>query len=191
MKSILENIVYTHEVKKSEFVTLLFKISSLDDVDKYLIDTRKNYPDATHYCYAYSVNGLEKFSDDGEPGGTAGLPIMEMLHQHNLTNVLCIVVRYFGGIKLGAGGLVRAYRKAANGAIKNSILIELVNGYLVEITVDYEEQKQLDYLLRDKKVTKQYSDKVLYEVEIEKDFITNIINYSYQIKNDIIIEVKI
>ena len=79
--------------------------------------TKKEYKDSTHICYAYIINSSEKCSDDGEPNGTAGLPILNILKKNNLTNVLAIVIRYFGGIKLGAGGLLRAYSDAANKAV--------------------------------------------------------------------------
>lgn len=188
MKTIKENSVYKYEIKKSQFITLLYKITSVDDVLVFLTESKKLYQNATHYCFAYSVDGLEKFSDDGEPGGTAGLPIMEILHQHDLVNVLCIVIRYFGGIKLGAGRLVRSYRKAANEAVKMNVLVELVPGYLIELTSSYEEQKQLDYILKDTSFQKQYSDNVIYSIFLEQSQISILLPYSYKIINEIQIE---
>lgn len=114
MQTIKENNSDKYEVKQSKFITLLYKINNIDDVNKYLQEAKNNYKDATHYCYAYKFDDIQKFSDDGEPGGTAGLPIMEVLNKRNISNVLCIVVRYFGGIKLGAGPLLRSYSKVAN-----------------------------------------------------------------------------
>lgn len=96
-------------IKGSRFFALVFPIASLDDVENELESTRMTYPDANHYCYAYKIGQNLKFSDDGEPGGTAGRPMLEVLQKRNLEAVLGIVVRYFGGTKLGAGGLVRAY----------------------------------------------------------------------------------
>ena len=140
MQTIKGNIVDKYEIKQSKFITLLYKINSIDDINMYLQEVKNNYKDATHYCYAYKFNGSQKFSDDGEPGGTAGLPIVEVLNKRDINNILCIVVRYFGGIKLGAGGLVRAYTKAVCNAIDKSQIIILDKGYLIRINLNYDEQ---------------------------------------------------
>ena len=136
MLSIKENVSYTLEIKKSKFISLLFRINSLDDISMYLEKVKNTYKDATHYCYAYKIDNLKKASDDGEPGGTAGLPILEVLDKKNLDNILCIVVRYFGGIKLGAGGLLRAYSNSVKEVINIANIIELVDSYIIEITTN-------------------------------------------------------
>lgn len=105
------------EIKKSKFYGYLYNVNSVKDVAKILEDLKKEHKKATHICYAYKiVDGVEiiKFSDDGEPSGTAGRPMLNVIEKKNLKNVLICVVRYFGGIKLGAGGLVRAYTKCAS-----------------------------------------------------------------------------
>ena len=105
------------EIKKSKFYSYLYNVNSANDVAKTLENLKKEHKKATHICYAYKiVDGVEivKFSDDGEPSGTAGRPILNVIEKKNLKNVLICVVRYFGGIKLGAGGLVRAYSKCAS-----------------------------------------------------------------------------
>ena len=105
------------EIKKSKFYGYLYNVNSANDVAKILEDLKKEHKKATHICYAYKiVDGVEiiKFSDDGEPSGTAGRPMLNVIEKKNLKNVLICVVRYFGGIKLGAGGLVRAYTKCAS-----------------------------------------------------------------------------
>ena len=104
-------------IQKSKFITCFFKLQNKNDIDFFIEKTKKLYPAATHYCYAYRFQNLEKCSDDGEPSGTAGRPILNVLEKQNRKNCMVVVVRYFGGIKLGAGGLVRAYTKAAAGVL--------------------------------------------------------------------------
>ena len=117
MKTILNNYVSELEINKSRFITLLYKVDNIDLIKEKLDLVKDLYKDATHYCYAYIIDNNKKSSDDGEPGGTAGVPIMEVLLKNDLNYVLCVVVRYFGGIKLGAGGLVRAYTKTTSLAV--------------------------------------------------------------------------
>ena len=109
-------------VNKSRFIAYKLELTSLEDVKPFLDGLRKEHKKARHVCYAYVYNKdivSEKCSDDGEPGGTAGYPILKVIKKKNLTNVLVAVVRYFGGIKLGAGGLTRAYTKACAGVLAN------------------------------------------------------------------------
>ena len=105
------------EIKKSKFYGFLYEISNQEQVSEILQQLKKQHKKATHICYAYKIyDGAEivKFSDDGEPSGTAGRPILGVIEKKGKTNVMVVVVRYFGGIKLGAGGLVRAYTKTAS-----------------------------------------------------------------------------
>lgn len=175
MKTIKENTISKYEINKSIFICCLYKINSIDEVKAYLEEAKNNFKDATHYTYAYIIDEARKSSDDGEPGGTAGVPIMEVLLKHELNYVLCIVIRYFGGIKLGTGGLVRAYRKSACIGIDNSTLLNLVDGYKIEITASYEEQKNIEKLIKNYTFSKTYTDIVKYELNIKQDDI-NILN---------------
>lgn len=105
------------EIKKSKFIAQIFKINEINGVKKIISKIKEKNKKATHVCFAFRIceNGThEKAFDDGEPSGTAGKPILNVIQKRNLENVLIVVVRYFGGIKLGAGGLVRAYSKAAS-----------------------------------------------------------------------------
>ena len=189
MFTIKNNISYEYEIKKSRFITLLYKISSSDEVDEILKDVRNMYKGATHYCYAYSLDLEYHFSDDGEPGGTAGLPILEALKKNNITNVLCVVVRYFGGIKLGAGGLVRAYTKSVVLAINHACLVELVDGYYIKVETSYENTKSLDKILNKIKViNKEFTDIATYYLAIEKNDIDLFSNYKYEKIEEIKIE---
>ncbi len=111
-------------IKKSRFIAKLIYIDNVNDVDNIIYNLKKEYKKSTHIAYAYIINGKEKAVDDGEPNGTAGRPILNVLQKKDITNVLAVVIRYFGGIKLGAGGLVRAYTNSISEAFKLTELIE-------------------------------------------------------------------
>ena len=168
MKSIKNNVVNKIEINKSIFITELIKVKSKDEINDNLELIKIKYKDATHYCYAYIIDDIKKSSDDGEPGGTAGVPIMDVLNKNDMNYILCVVIRYFGGIKLGAGGLVRAYRKSVSDAISKVELSELIKGYEVVLEVSYDKQKELDYILKDN-FLKEYKENVIYIVECEKE----------------------
>ncbi len=109
---------YTYEIKKSKFIGLYFKVNNKNEIDNILNCIYKEHKKARHFPYAYKIDTLIKKTDDKEPSGTAGTPIYNVIERNNLNNCLIIVVRYFGGIKLGSGGLLRAYSKTANELIK-------------------------------------------------------------------------
>ncbi len=109
----------TIEIKKSKFIGLCYEISSKEEAEEIIKQLKKEHKKARHIPYAYKINNTAKKSDDKEPSNTAGLPIYNILDRKNLNNHLIAVIRYFGGIKLGAGGLIRAYSEAANEATKN------------------------------------------------------------------------
>ena len=184
MKTIKEEVINEIIINKSRFITILININNINEVNTKINEYKKIYKDATHYCTAYIINGYEKCDDDKEPSGTAGMPILNVLKKQNLTNVLCLVIRYFGGIKLGAGGLTRAYAKSASEAIKKGSIVNLVSGYQVTIELVYENIKDIDYLLKNLKINKTFSDKIIYEFLIkEKDFlkIENLLKQKSQI----------
>lgn len=156
------------EINKSKFYCELIPINSLDEIDNIINNVKKEYKDATHYCYAYIFDNTKRFSDDGEPGGTAGMPILNVLEQNNLDHVIAIVIRYFGGIKLGAGGLVRAYTNSVCESINNSKIIELIKGKKISIEFTYDNIKQIDYLLKDANVIgKEFNSNVTYIFNIQ------------------------
>ena len=191
MYTIKNNSKYELIIKNSKFITLLYKINTDSDVTTYLNKTKEIYKDATHYCYAYILDNYKKVSDDGEPSGTAGIPILKVIEANNLTNILILVVRYFGGIKLGANGLIRAYTKCTANAIKENEIIELTKGINLNIIFPYNKQKEIDYLLKDIKIIdKKYDDNIIYNINIKKDFLDTIINnnINYEIIKNINIE---
>lgn len=108
----------TLEIKKSKFIGYYYQVDNTQEIDSILELLKKEHKKARHLPYAYKINGQIKKSDDKEPSGTAGMPILNIIDKNNLNYVLIVVVRYFGGIKLGAGGLVRAYSNTAKECIK-------------------------------------------------------------------------
>ena len=186
-----ENIII---INKSKFITNIFYINNLNDINIYLNKIKEKYTDATHHCYAYIINNTKRFNDDGEPNGTAGMPILDCLEKNKLNHTLCIVTRYFGGIKLGAGGLVRAYSNSISNALKNSKFFKLKDGYKIKITFEYNNSKQIDNLVKDYEITKkEYGKVITYELLITNDFLNklNKSNIKYEIINKEIIKEKI
>lgn len=166
MKSIQKEITSEIIINKSKFITILTNINDIDKVKEKLEEIKKKYKDATHYCYAYIINNHEKCSDNGEPSGTAGMPILNVLKQNDLTNILCVVIRYFGGIKLGAGGLIRAYSTSASVALNKATITNIVNGYNITIEFSYDNLKQIDYLLKNIDIKKDYQTNITYNFNI-------------------------
>lgn len=135
--------------KKSRFIATVLPVSTEEEAISYIEQYKKKYWDARHNCYAFSVGIKQpvlRFSDDGEPSGTAGKPILEVITKEELHNVLVIVTRYFGGTLLGTGGLVRAYTQAAKEGIANSEIVVQKLGKRVQITTNYTDIGKLNYL---------------------------------------------
>ncbi len=170
MYSIKDNIENTIIIKKSKFITKLFKVNSVEEANNILIKLKQDYKDSTHICYAYIIDNKEKCFDDKEPSGTAGMPILNILKKNNLTQILAVVIRYFGGIKLGAGGLTRTYSNSIIEALKLTDIIELQIGYLVSIEFNYDNVKLIDYMLNDKKIIeKLYNDNIIYKFYLNQN----------------------
>ena len=169
MYTIKENINNEIVIQKSRFITYFYKINNKNEINNYLDEIKKLYKDATHYCYSYRLDNSEKCSDDGEPNGTAGTPILHVLQMKNLNNVLCIVIRYFGGIKLGAGGLVRAYTKSVTECLNESVITKLVEGYHIKITLEHSSIKQVDYLLKEYSINKNFDNIISYDFYVSKE----------------------
>lgn len=125
--------------KKSEFIGYIAPVQSEDEANAFINEIRALHRKAAHNCYAYILreNALARHSDDGEPSGTAGVPIYEVLRKEGLCNIACVVTRYFGGIKLGAGGLVRAYTRAAKDAVNTAVIKVMAMASELQISVDY------------------------------------------------------
>ncbi|MCF7927248.1 MAG: YigZ family protein [Candidatus Izimaplasma sp.] len=122
MKSIKKSVNSTLNIKKSSFINYLYPVATVKEVTELLSYLRDVYPDASHHCFAYIIGynqQIQKFSDDGEPSSTAGIPMINVLKKNDLTNILSVTLRYFGGIKLGASGLIRAYSKSTANSLTN------------------------------------------------------------------------
>ena len=159
--------------KKSRFIASVFPIQTQEEADEILTKIRKKYWDATHNCYAYQIgerNEIQRCSDDGEPQGTAGKPILDVLKGQDIKNTLIIVTRYFGGTLLGTGGLVRAYGKGAKAGIEAAGLIEKMKVCLFTLEMTYPLSGKVQYLLNDQQyIIRQvdYTEVVRFVVEVE------------------------
>ncbi len=147
-KAIASPTQYTHEEKRSEFIAHLYPVTEREQLMEALKLIKIKYPDARHYCWAYLIGNPQQpitaaFNDDGEPSGTAGRPILHVLTQRGAGNTGAIVVRYFGGIKLGAGGLVRAYGQAISKALDNASWNAVVPQKNLTITAHYEDEPHI------------------------------------------------
>ncbi len=188
-KTILQTTTIELEIQKSRFIAEIFYVESEEGIQNHLTSVRLRYPGANHYCYAYILKPereLSRFSDDGEPGGTAGQPIFHCLEQNDLTNVLVIVTRYFGGIKLGAGGLVRAYSHAASAVLSQSIITAFKLHDKAKITIDYHFLRPVQHCLNQGThviISTAYQDRVIFTVASTQakalnDAVTNLTNGS-------------
>lgn len=178
-------------IKNSRFICYLYKIQNITEINIFLNKIKEEYKDATHYCYAYILDNIKKSSDDGEPGGTAGIPILKVLENNDLNKILAIVIRYFGGIKLGAGGLVRAYTKSITNTLSEDNIVTLIKGYNIDIKFNYNQIKEIDYLLKDINInSKTFDNIVTYNINIPYGFLETIKinNIDYTIIKDINIE---
>ena len=169
MNYIKEITTHQIEIDKSIFIGILFPLDDPSEIKELIEKARAMFPKANHYCSASLYGeGLEHAtsSDDGEPQRTAGIPILEVLKHNNITNVLCVVIRYFGGIKLGGGGLIRAYSKATSEVLKSAIFYEKkeMEGY--KITFDYPLISKVDHILEDISIIKEkvYLEDVSYQI---------------------------
>ena len=188
MKTIKTNLENETIIKNSRFICYLVKTDS-SNINSMLEEIKNIHPKATHYCYGYIYDDIKKSSDDNEPSGTAGLPILNVLEKEQLNHIIAIVVRYFGGIKLGAGGLVRAYTKSVTETLKNAEYIELVKGYKISLRFNYNEEKQVNYILKNSNISKkEYRNDIYYECNIEENILKDLDKYKPLILEEVFIE---
>ena len=153
--------------KKSRFIANVKSVETVEEAQAYIEEIKKKYWDARHNCSAFSVGTKQvttRCSDDGEPSGTAGKPILEVITGSDIHNIVVVVTRYFGGTLLGTGGLVRAYTDATRAGIENSSIVEKVPGRRVQLAMDYTELGKLQYLLAQNNVLTEeteYTDRVI------------------------------
>ena len=188
----IENVI-----SKSRFIAYIKPVATENEAKAFIDEIKIKHKDATHNCSAYTVGpemNIQKANDDGEPSGTAGIPMLEILKKLEIHNVCVVVTRYFGGIKLGAGGLIRAYSGAVRDAIYDIGRVELREAIPVTVTLDYDQTGKFEYelasttfLLREQ----FYTDKVSYQIDVVKneydafiDFLNRITSGNYDLKQE-------
>ena len=175
MKVVMQNGKGEIVEKKSRFIAHVFKIETEDEAIEIINKIKKKYWDARHNCYAYVLGDkgeIQRFSDDGEPSGTAGKPIFDVITGRQITNCLIVVTRYFGGVLLGTGGLVRAYQSSSIEGINNSIIGEVIEGFTGNIDIEYTNLGKVQYICESMGIEIQdiqYTENVHMELIIEKD----------------------
>lgn len=174
-KTIKQNSKAEIEEKKSRFIAEIFYIEDINQAEEYIKQVKKRYFDARHHCYAYRIiqnNAIkEKQSDDGEPSGTAGAPMLNILNKNQIVNVLVIVTRYFGGTLLGTGGLVKAYSEATLKAIENTEIVMQELGYEMQVTITYGDLEKFKYYAQKNSINIiniKYENNIVCTIEINK-----------------------
>ena len=170
MFTVLEKNEITLIREKSSFIAILVHATSVESAKQYLLNVKKDYPKAKHYCYAYVINGNQKSSDDGEPSGTAGRPLLELLNKKELNEVLLIVVRYFGGILLGASRLMSTYLESGVQVINSADIMEISELYGYKMVMSY---KEFEALKRLGKMWGFSFENIKYEDKISVDVLGN------------------
>lgn len=176
IKILYEGGVGELEEKKSRFIATTLPVSSQEEALEFIEKIKKRYWDARHNCYAYVLGDhheIQRFSDDGEPGGTAGKPMLEVLLGENIHNAAVVVTRYFGGTLLGTGGLVRAYSKAVKEGLANSVILEKQQGIRLLLQTGYPDLGKIQYLLLGNSIPildEDYGADVCFNVLVPLDF---------------------
>ena len=165
--------------KKSTFITHLIRVTSEEEAREFIQKMKKKHYDATHVCSCYVVgdnNEITRANDDGEPSGTAGAPMLDVLVKNEIKNVCATVIRYFGGTKLGTGGLVRAYGGGVINALKNAILVERKDALEIRLELDYSLNGKIEYEIEKTNFIVndlEYTDKIIYTIYVmEEDYET-------------------
>lgn len=191
-RTILEQIEAQIVEKKSKFISIVYPVHDKEEAENIIKMTKKQFYDAKHHCFAYRVieeeGLLERCSDDGEPQGTAGAPLLTILRGNELCQVLVIVIRYFGGILLGTGGLVRAYSQATNLALEQASIIEKELGSEVEIIVHYSQLEGFKYYCNMHQlqiIKEEYMDNITILLEMSeknwKELVSNIDKLNFNV----------
>lgn len=180
MYRLKEDHVEELEIKKSRFLCYLHKCFQEEDAKAFVQKIKKEHPNATHHCYAFVIgehNELQRSNDDGEPSGTAGVPMLECLMHNDMQDIAAVTVRYFGGIKLGAGGLIRAYSKSVSNALKSAVITKKEEMQKYTVTFSYDLIGKIDHYLRSNDIMvldKVYEETVTYtflsKTSLEEDF---------------------
>ena len=192
--TIKENSYDEFVEKKSTFITHLIRVTSEEEAREFIEKMKKKHYDATHVCSCYVVgdnNEITRANDDGEPSGTAGAPMLDVLVKNEIKNVCATVIRYFGGTKLGTGGLVRAYGGGVINALKNATLVERKDALEIRLELDYSLNGKIEYEIEKTNFivnNLEYTDKIIYTIYVmEEDYdsfqswIANLTNGQFKI----------
>lgn len=201
LRTIMEDVCAEIVEKKSKFIANIMYVQTVEEAEEKLKEIRKKYYDARHNCFAFSVmteDGIiNRASDDGEPSGTAGGPMLNIINKNELTNILVVVTRYFGGILLGTGGLVKAYSEATLKAIEQAEFVIEQIGMELRITISYNDIEKFNYYCNKnniKVVKMEYDEQVKCTIEVneeeKQDLILNIQNLNFKIHNYEVIKKK-
>ncbi len=201
LRTIKEDICAELVEKKSKFIANIMYVQTLQEAEQKIKEIKKKYYDARHNCFAFSVlseDGIvNRFSDDGEPSGTAGGPILNIINKNELINVLVVVTRYFGGILLGTGGLVKAYSESTLKALEQAEFVTEQLGMEVQIIISYADIEKFKYYCNKsniKVVNIEYDEQVKCIIEMneqeKEDFIINMPNLNFKVENYKIIKKK-
>lgn len=187
-RTIKENGIDEVEIKKSKFICFLKRVDNEEEAIAFIDQIKKEHWKATHNCSAYTIgvnDEIQRANDDGEPSGTAGVPMLEILLKRELKNVVAVVTRYYGGIKLGAGGLIRAYGGSVNRAVDKVGIVERQLQQLIDVTVSYPQSGHVEHSLREANYTIQdisYAEDITYHcvvpLEQEEQFQQDIANWT-------------
>ena len=195
--SIDKNTEVEITVKKSKFIANLIKVDNQEMANEKLKEIKKKYHDARHNCFAYRVyeedNLIERFSDDGEPSGTAGSPMLNILQKNDIANALVVVTRYFGGILLGTGGLIRAYSDATLNAISDINFVEYVLGLELQVDLEYDQFESFKYYCKKNGINIEkidYTEKIVCLINMEENKKDKLMT-DYSTKNINLNEIKI
>ena len=195
--TIKNNLIGELVVKKSKFITNIIKVSSKEEAEEEIKKIKKKYYDARHNCIAYRIleneKIIERFSDDGEPSGTAGQPLLNILEKNNMVNVLVIVTRYFGGILLGTGGLVRAYSESLLNILSKSDIVEIKIGIECEVEIEYSQLEKFKYYCKNNDINRKeykYTEKIVCKIEMDENKKSKILE-DYKLKNINLLNLKI
>lgn len=189
MLSILHSDKYEETVKYSKFISFIFKVYSREEALKKINALKEKYPDASHYCFGYVIDNDIKSSDDGEPSKTAGSPILRQIIEKRLNYVLIVVIRFFGGVKLGVGPLTRTYAKMAREVIRKENIVSLIKGYEIRITFNYDVGRDIDYILANSRILgKEYGESIVYHALVSEDILNKLKKYKIEIIGEKYIE---
>ena len=190
MNTIKKEVRTTYEISKSRFITSLKPVESIDDAKLFFAQIKDEFDDATHNVTTYIIGKTGEaghYSDDGEPSGTAGLPALDVFRKNKITNFACVITRYFGGIKLGAGGLIRAYANSTKLCLKKTKIIKLEKLLKIKIIIPYEKNKTFLKIINEENILeKNFDTGITYIILIseKRKELLDSLNFSYEVLDE-------